>query len=198
MAVITKEVNVGDVTAVPTVHVAGGLGRRQRKAHDLEPTGGKSARVPASLHLPSLGCAPLRSTLHSSGGTQTQPLGDRQGQGTVLGGQIQSQRCQRWRVRGVLLKEGQEREGPGGAEVLAQRRGAVVEGRGVGRTKEATGIAEPGRKAWRAGGAPEVLKGSGDRARSAPVMGGTHAWTFLRKCQTHPTRGETCEEQPLP
>lgn len=31
MAVVTEEIHVGDVTAVPAVHVAGSLGRRARR-----------------------------------------------------------------------------------------------------------------------------------------------------------------------
>lgn len=57
--------------------------------------------------------------------------------------------------RGVLGR------GAGSAQQGCSR-GAVVEGRGVGPTKEATEVAEPGlRASWRAGGAPEVLEGSG-------------------------------------
>lgn len=69
MAVITEEVNVGDVTAVPTVHVAGGLGRRQggssthsARSDDLEPTGWEFCAFPhpcISPHSAVLLCAVL-------------------------------------------------------------------------------------------------------------------------------------------
>lgn len=55
VAVVTEEVNIGDVTAMPTVHVAGSLGRKTQRELNAKPTmwsrkGLELTFVPPFLH----------------------------------------------------------------------------------------------------------------------------------------------------
>lgn len=77
VAVVTEEVDIGDVTAVPTVHVAGSLGRKTRRelnANSVELE--KAGILHSLLHSFPL---PLFHSSHlcsgDTGGTHIQPHG---------------------------------------------------------------------------------------------------------------------------
>lgn len=106
-------------------------------------------------------------------------------------------------MRGVLLKEGQDREGPARQRCWLGTAGLQQRGCGGGERSGTHPGGHRGSGARSKGflegrGGPEVPKGGGDRARSAPVIGGMHSWAFLCKCQAHPTRGEVCGDRSLP
>lgn len=123
VAVVAEEIDVGDVTAVPTVHVAGSLGGKTWRAVNAKP--GRRVRIHREAGLGGRG----RTWARRSSAPEAAAPGTPEERGLVAGVEGGGE--------GSPGRRGQVWGGRGGAvEALAQLsrvrvEGAVVEGRGV-------------------------------------------------------------------